>query len=104
MKIIIWAMIAYGMSTILVYGKIFDKPRAIIVEKSKFFGDLISCMLCTSTWVGFFMSITLGPLSNEITTTQLPIYAYVFFDGLFTAGIVWMINSIVEFFEENRIK
>jgi hypothetical protein len=28
----------------------------------------------------------------------------IFFDGMFAAGSVWAINSIVEFFEENRIK
>jgi len=27
-----------------------------------------------------------------------------FFDGVLSAGIVWCINSIIEFFEENRIK
>lgn len=30
--------------------------------------------------------------------------ASIFFDGVFTAGIVWTINSVIEFFEENRIK
>jgi hypothetical protein len=27
-----------------------------------------------------------------------------FFDGMFSAGVVWAINSIVEYFEENRPK
>jgi hypothetical protein len=27
-----------------------------------------------------------------------------FFDGMATAGLVWAINGIVEFFEENRLK
>ena len=27
-----------------------------------------------------------------------------FFDGMFTAGSVWMVNAIIEFFEESRIK
>jgi hypothetical protein len=27
----------------------------------------------------------------------------VFFDGMLSAGFVWMINSIVEWFEENRL-
>jgi hypothetical protein len=28
----------------------------------------------------------------------------IFFDGMFTAGAVWAINAIIEFFEESRLK
>lgn len=97
----LWSFMAYGMTTILVYGSIFEKSREWIKRNSKFFGDLISCMLCTSTWVGFFMSITLGGLTTSLNIHWIP---SIFFDGMFTAGIVWAINGIVEFFEENRIK
>lgn len=98
----LWAFIAYGFTSIIVWGSIFESTRLFIKSKSKFFGDLISCTLCTSTWVGFFMSICFGGLSSRILDIHwLP---SIFFDGLFTAGIVWTINSIVEFFEESRIK
>ena len=99
--LLLWAFMAYGMTSILVWGAIFENQRIWIKAHSKFFGDLISCTLCTSTWVGFFMSFILGGLTN--------VYGIhwsigLFFDGMFTAGFVWAINSIVEFFEENRIK
>jgi hypothetical protein len=100
--IIFWIIAGYGMTSILVWGAIFEKPRTFIKKHSKFFGDLISCTLCTGTWVGFFMSIVLGGLIN--TYIELPIVPTVFFDGMFTAGAVWAINAIIEFFEENRIK
>jgi hypothetical protein len=48
------------------------------------------------------MSIILGGLVN--TYIELPMMPTIFFDGMFTAGAVWMINAIVEFFEESRIK
>ena len=100
--IIFWAIMAYGMSTILVYGSNLDKARAFIKRNSKFFGELIGCMLCTATWVGFFFSICFGGLTNKVLEMHwLPT---IFFDGMFTAGAVWAINGIVEFFEENRIK
>ena len=100
--LILWAFIAYGLTSILVWGSIFESTRLFIKKHSKFFGDLISCTLCTSTWVGFFMSICLGGLTTRILDTHwLP---SIFFDGMFTAGFVWTINSIVEFFEESRIK
>ena len=102
MILLFWILAAYGMTTILVYGSIFDKQRAWIKRNSKFFGDLIGCMLCTSTWVGFFMSIVFGGLTNQFLTC--PWYTCLFFDGMFTAGSVWAVNSIIEFFEESRIK
>jgi len=100
-KIFIWSFLAYGLSTILVYGSIFERPRTWIKAHSSFFGELISCILCTSMWVGMGMSYPLGGLTDQYITTGNFTF---FFDGLFTAGIVWAINSFVEFFEENRIK
>lgn len=99
-----WMIIAYGFSTILVYGSIFDTQRDWIKKNSNFFGTLIGCMLCTSTWVGFFMSFVLGSLTRTVIPNQLPQLFNIFFDGMFTAGAVWAINAFVEFFEESRIK
>lgn len=96
----IWMFMAYGMTSILVWGSIFENTRTFIKKHSKFFGDLISCVLCTSTWVGFFMSICLGGLTSNIFHID-KIYG-IFFDGMFTAGTVWAINSIVEYYEESR--
>ena len=51
------------------------------------------------------MSITIGHISKMISINdELPWFMWVFFDGMLTAGAVWIINSIVEFFEESRIK
>jgi hypothetical protein len=100
-SLLVWVFIAYGMTSILVWGSIFENQRLWIKSKSKFFGDLISCTLCTSTWVGFFMSICFGGLTTAYNIHWIPA---IFFDGMFTAGIVWTINTIVEFFEESRIK
>jgi len=100
-KLILWAVLAYGMSTIIVYGHIFDKPRDWLISKSAFWGDFITCMLCVPTWVGFFLSFALGGLTNAYFNTGIFTF---FFDRMYTAGAVWAINSIVEFFEENRIK
>lgn len=98
----IWSFIAYGMTTIIVYGAIFENLREWIKRHSKFFGELISCPLCTSTWVGFFMSLTLGSISSVYFKT-FPLFN-IFADGMYTAGAVWAINSVIEFFEESRIK
>lgn len=100
--LVLWAFLGYGMTTILVYGSIFENQRNWIKRNSNFFGELIGCMMCTSTWVGFFLSLTLGGLTNHYLDINR--WASIFFDGMFTCGIVWAINGIVEFFEESRIK
>ena len=98
--LVLWSFSAYGMTSIIVWGSIFEKTREWIKKRSKFFGDLIRCVLCTSTWVGFFMSIVFGGLTQYFYGTFFILN--IFFDGMFTAGVVWTINSIVEYFEENR--
>jgi hypothetical protein len=102
MTLIFWTLAAYGMTSILVWGSIFEKTRDWIKKRSIFFGDLISCTLCTSTWVGFFMSLVLGSLTQQFFHTFWLLD--IFWDGMYTAGSVWALNSIVEFFEESRIK
>lgn len=110
-QLLIFMIAAYGMTTILVYGSIFNGIRDFIHNwgnnKSlpfnflgKFLSGLISCMLCTGTWVGFFLSLTMfSPVHNFIRLNE---YYSIFFDGMFSAGSVWAINAIIEWFEENR--
>lgn len=101
-QFLIWILIAYGMTSVIVWGSIFQGLRDWVSEHSKFFGDLVSCTLCTATWVGFFLSLTLGGLTS--TYFNIDWKVSIFFDGMFTAGAVWALNSLIEFFEENRFK
>lgn len=98
--IIFWIFVAYGTTSIIVWGSIFEPLRERIKENSGFFGELISCTLCTSTWVGFFMSIITGGLS--IHFFDLGVFFTIFVDGMFTAGSVWALNAIIEYFEEKE--
>jgi len=100
MEIFIWIIAAYGMSNILVFGSIFENLREFLIKKSTFFGDLIQCMMCTSTWVGFFFSVVF--FSPTLELVVIP-YTNWFFDGMLASGSVWAINAIIEWFEENRI-
>lgn len=103
-RIFLWIMIAYGMSTIITAGAIFEKQRSWIIKRSHFWGGFITCMLCIPTWSGFFLSFVLGGLTSEYFDSPIIPYIGWFFDGMFTAGAVWAINSLIEFFEESRIK
>jgi hypothetical protein len=110
MVLLIWLLAAYGMSNILVYGSIFQGLRNFIKAwgesvlpfngVAKFVSDLLSCMMCTSTWVGFFFGIAYYSPSTSLIGT--PTWIGWFFDGLIASGFVWAFNSMVEWFEENR--
>jgi len=110
-QLLIWILVAYGMSNIIVYGKIFNKQRNWIhrqadtenIFQSSIFGfisELISCMMCTSAWTGFFLSFTYFSPSFELLNANY--YYSIFIDGMLASGAVWAINAIVEWFEENR--
>jgi len=111
MELILWAFAAYGMTNILVWGSIFAGLRNFVHawgmnEESKFqsvgkfLSGLIICMMCTSTWVGFFMGVSFYSPSAEIVGVTP--YISWFFDGMLASGFVWFINSVVEYWEGNR--
>lgn len=109
--LILWFIMAYGMTNILVYGSIFNGPREAIKrwgdnsstpfnKFGKFLTEMLACMMCASVWVGFFFGMFLySPTKNFLETNYLVSW---FFDGMLSSGAVWAINSIIEWFEENR--
>lgn len=110
-QLLLWMIMAYGMTNILVYGSIFKGVRDTIkmwgeneiVPFNGFFNfisGIVSCMMCCSTWVGFFFGIFVySPVHEMLGITN---WGSWFFDGLLASGAVWAINAIVEWFEENR--
>ena len=51
MTFIWFCLISYGLTQIIVYGKIFDQVR----PKSGKLGQLLECPMCTGFWVGIFL-------------------------------------------------
>jgi hypothetical protein len=109
--LIAWFVMAYGFTNIMVYGSIFQNLRNTIIKwgSSKvpvfssifdFISGIITCMMCCSTWVGFFLGFFIYSPSHELF--NLTNYISWFFDGLMVSGAVWAINSVIEWFEENR--
>jgi len=110
-QLFLWMMMIYGLSNILVYGSIFNTPRNFINKLASneftpfqgfwvFLSDMLKCMMCTPTWVGFFVGIFLySPVNQLLEVSYLVSW---FFDGMLASGSTWVINSIVEWFEENR--
>jgi hypothetical protein len=111
--VLLWTIMAYGITNILVYGSIFSGLRMKIKEWGEnefapfqnigeFLNGIISCVMCCSTWVGFFLGVVIYSPTHEFLNTSL-IWSW-FFDGLFASGGVWAINAIIEWFELNRPK
>jgi hypothetical protein len=112
-QLILWMVMAYGISNILVYGSIFNGPRNFINKWGSnphaplqgfgaFLSKMLGCIMCSSTWVGFFYGIFLySPVHELLGATEIVSW---FFDGMLASGSVWAINAIVEWFEENRPK
>lgn len=113
MELFTWILAAYGMSQILVYGSIFENQRnfihkignpegktiPVVTKVFNFLSKLIVCMMCTSTWVGFFMSFFYSPFSNILNLNN---FMCIFFDGMLASGSVWAVNSIIEYFENKN--
>lgn len=110
-KFLVWVILCYGITNIVVFGSIFEGLRNVIENTSKretlvgkifrFIDELINCPMCFGTWVGFTVSMIIWSPTEQMYSTPI-LYSW-FFDGLISSGGVWIINSVVEFFEENRI-
>jgi hypothetical protein len=110
-QLLLWMVMAYGMSNILVFGSIFNGPRNFINRWGSdefapfqsfgaFISKMLECMMCCSVWIGFFYGLFLYSPVHEI----LGVHKYYswFFDGMLASGSVWAINAIIEWFEVNR--
>lgn len=112
LELLIFILVAYGASNIMVFGTIFNKFRNFMTvnsDKPNFFGKLFGCMMCLPFWWGIILSLSLfsptlttGLVENlnffnlftinkEVLTT--------FFDGCLTSGSVWFIHNLQEYFE-----
>ena len=105
-NLIAWFVLAYGFSNIMVYGSIFSGLRNTIARWGmdyslfNFISGILGCMMCCSTWVGFFLGAFVFSPFHELF--KINEWGSWFFDGLLASGGVWAINSIIEWFEENR--
>lgn len=109
MNTLLFILISYGFSNIIVYGSIFNKQREFLKKISPdFWGKLFSCMMCFPTWAGFILSLTffsptlyygLGDLSVFGLFKIPKEFTSVFFDGMLSSGVVWLLHTFQEMAE-----
>jgi len=109
MNTILFILLCYGLSNIIVYGSIFNNPRSFLVKISpNFLGKLFTCMMCFPVWSGFFFSITFFSPTLYYGLNDLNIfnwftidkeYLSIFFDGILGGGTTWLIHTLQEMCE-----
>lgn len=109
---IIFILVAYGASNIMVYGSIFEKFRNFVgvnKEEPKFFGKLFGCMMCLPFWWGVILSLAMYSPTATLGIEDITFYDIVtipkeflttFFDGCLASGSVYAFNVIVEKLEK----
>lgn len=98
MEILLSLIVVYGIVNILINGSILNSFRDYILQKAatsnnkvKFllikFHKLLSCVMCSSFWVGLLVGFFLGPFVG----------IQMIFNGFFYSGACWILNAIVQF-------
>ena len=109
MNTLLFILIAYGFSNIVVYGSIFEGFREFWKRVSpNFFGTLFSCMVCFPTWAGFLLSLTFFSPTLHYGLQDLNVFGWfeiskeissVFWDGILASGTTWLLHTGQEMLE-----
>lgn len=109
--ILIYALFAYGICNMIIFASgpfgIFEKWRSFAHKISEGFGELFTCPMCLSTWVGLLFSALNIIFVKDIAFTPFNIIFgvgnYIPFvlimDMGFTSGVVWLIYQFDEMME-----
>ena len=111
-NILTWFILSYGLMNIMVFSSIFGGLREFFKKwgnnnyapfrpLGEFISGILSCPMCFGFHGGWFLSLAIFSPTFALFGTSIGISW--FFDGILSSGAVWAINSIVEWFEENRL-
>lgn len=112
-KLITYVILAYGTSSLLIYFNgpfnIIDHFRNLMTKIHGQLGELFKCEACTSTWVGFVLSIINIVAVPTISFTPFNIifqdnnlwWLIIPLDGLFTCGSTWLLFRLEDFLTRN---
>ena len=107
----IYIIVCYGISNIIIYANgpfhIFKKMHEYFADKHPILEEMFRCFICLPTWIGMTMSalnlfltdIKFTPMNMIFDYSLINIPFIIFFDGMFTSGICWLINNFEEMME-----
>ena len=88
MELLYFILTAYGMTQILVYGKVLDAIR----PKRGWLGDLFSCPMCIGFHVGWILML-LSPYTELFNFDVTPINYLIL--GSLSSGTSYVLNMII---------
>jgi hypothetical protein len=106
-----YILLSFGLSNLIVYANgpfhIFEKWREISHNIGEQFGELFTCMMCFSTWVGLALSLVNSLLLPSVAFTPFniilgsvaPFWFIMVLDMGFTSAVVWLIHQLEEMME-----
>lgn len=110
-SILSYMLVSYGIANLFVYSNgpfhIFEQWRIFTDKLHPQIGELFTCMLCLSTWIGLTLSLINIFLLPTLPFTPFNIILYntkiywliVILDMGFTSGCVWIIHQLEEMME-----
>ena len=110
-SLLIFVIVAYGASNIMVFSSIFQKWRNFFGtdnENPSFFGKLFGCMMCLPFWWGVILSLLMFSPALSTGMSDLTLFNFTipkevlatFFDGCLSSGAVWFVHTVQERIEE----
>lgn len=110
-----YIIFSYGISNMFVYANgpfhVFEHWRNFTHSIHEQFGELFTCMLCFSTWVGLALSLVNSLLLPTVAFTPFniilgsvaPFWFIMIMDMGFTSGCVWLLHQLEEMMERTGI-
>lgn len=107
METLLFILLVYGVTNIIVYNTIPTYVSIVSYIENfspNWLGKILNCMMCCSTWVGFTLSTLFINMGYEQFSPFMlygidNIYLAVFLDGCLVSGTTWLLHTIQEFFE-----
>lgn len=82
---------ATGLTAIIVYGSIFDRPRGWLRSKLKILDEFLGCSLCVGFWSGVLVSLIINT-----PHAHWKLHAVI---ALASAAASWLYDSVVGAFQ-----
>lgn len=113
LKVIVYCILAYGLANTLIYANgpfhIFAHMHRILPKIHPHLEEMFSCFICLPYWIGFFFSALDIFLFEDFSFTPMniclgascPWWLVILFDGIFTSGAVWLINTVQSKYEHD---
>lgn len=111
LTVLAYTIFAYGIVNMIIFARgpfgVFEKWRNFTHRISDGFGELFTCPMCLSTWIGLmFSAINIWLVPNTAFTPFNIVFGVgnyiplvLFMDMGFTSGIVWLIHQFEEMME-----